>query len=106
MPITMETTEMMATDAYLLFLDAYVCIRVCALGLFIGLFIHWLAVKRVGYVWWAMLGFVEDAAEVFADDADGKELASAEEEDDDDEGGEALDVIAYGYGLDEEVEGV
>ena len=102
----METTEMMATDAYLLFLDAYVCIRVCALGLFIGLFIHWLAVKRVGYVWWAMLGFVEDAAEVFADDADGKELASAEEEYDDDEGGEALDVIAYGYGLDEEVEGV
>ena len=55
---------------------------------------------------WAAFGFVEDTAEVLADDADGKELASAEEENDDDEGGEALNVIAHGYGLDEEIKRV
>lgn len=65
--------------------------------------VYGFAVKGIGNVWWAMLGLVEDAAEVLADDADGKELASAEEENDDDEGGEALNVIAHGYGLDEEI---
>lgn len=53
-----------------------------------------------------MLGFVEDSAEVFADDAEGDELDTAEEEEGDHDGW----IARYGFtvddGLDDDVDEV
>jgi hypothetical protein len=58
-----------------------------------------LAVVFSGDVGGAVLGFVENAAEVLADYAEGQELDSAEEQDDDDERGESAHGVAPNYGF-------
>lgn len=58
-----------------------------------------LAVVFSGDVGGAVLGFVENAAEVLADYAEGQELDAAEEQDDDDKRGESAHGVAPDYGF-------